>query len=81
MRAPTEGWSAVACRLAMAEVRVQLPLGALGGMAFASVGRCFACRLTAARMSTLPNNRTWESLVFRVLRAHEIAGSNPAVLT
>ena len=25
--------------------------------------------------------RTWESLVFRVLRAHEIAGSNPAVLT
>ena len=25
--------------------------------------------------------RTWESLVFRVLREHEIAGSNPAVLT
>ena len=25
--------------------------------------------------------RTWESLVLRVLRAHEIAGSNPAVLT
>ncbi len=25
--------------------------------------------------------RTWESLVFRVLRAHEIAGSNPVVLT
>ena len=25
--------------------------------------------------------RTWESLGFRVLRAHEIAGSNPAVLT
>ena len=29
MRAPTEGWSAAACRLAMAKVRVQLPLGAL----------------------------------------------------
>ena len=28
MRAPTEGWSAAACRLAMAEVRVRLPLGA-----------------------------------------------------
>ena len=27
------------------------------------------------------NSRTWESLVFRVLRAHEIAGSNPAILT
>ena len=40
----------------MAEVRVQLPLGAL-------------------------NCRTWESLVFRVVRVHEIAGSNPAVLT
>ena len=25
--------------------------------------------------------RTWESLGFRVLRAHEIVGSNPAVLT
>ena len=25
--------------------------------------------------------RTWESLAFRVPRAHEIAGSNPAVLT
>src|SRR5256885_2901155 len=25
--------------------------------------------------------RTWESLGFRVPRAHEIAGSNPAVLT
>ena len=48
---------AVACRLAMAEVRVQLPLGAL------------------------KENRTWESLVFRVLREHESAGSNPAVLT
>ena len=41
----------------MAEVRVQLPLGAL------------------------KNSRTWESLVFRVLREHETAGSNPAVLT
>ena len=29
MRAPTVGWSAAACRLAMAKVRVQLPLGAL----------------------------------------------------
>ena len=26
-------------------------------------------------------NRTWESLVFRVLGVHEIVGSNPAVLT
>ena len=26
-------------------------------------------------------SRTWESLVFRVLREHESAGSNPAVLT
>ena len=42
--------------LAMAEVRVRLPLGAL-------------------------DLRVWESLVFRVLREHEIAGSNPAVLT
>jgi hypothetical protein len=25
--------------------------------------------------------RMWESLGFRVLRAHEIAGSNPAILT
>ena len=25
--------------------------------------------------------RAWESLVFRVPREHEIAGSNPAVLT
>ena len=25
--------------------------------------------------------RVWESLVFRVLREHEIAGSNPAILT
>src|SRR5947209_3107090 len=25
--------------------------------------------------------RVWESLAFRVLRAHEIAGSNPAILT
>lgn len=25
--------------------------------------------------------RTWESLAFRVVRVHEIAGSNPAVLT
>ncbi len=47
---------AVACCLAMAEVRVQLPLGAF-------------------------DFRAWESLAFRVLRAHEIAGSNPAVLT
>ena len=47
---------AAAYCLAMAEVRVRLPLGAL-------------------------NIRTWESLGFRVLRAHEIAGSNPAVLT
>ena len=28
-----------------------------------------------------PHFRTWESLVFRVPRAHEIVGSNPAVLT
>ncbi len=27
------------------------------------------------------NIRTWESLGFRVLRAHEIVGSNPTVLT
>ena len=47
---------AAACRLAMAEVRVRLPLGAL-------------------------ESRTWESLVFRVPRAHEIVGSSPAVLT
>ncbi len=40
----------------MAEVRVQLPLGAL-------------------------YNGTWESLEFRVVRDHEIAGSTPAVLT
>ena len=45
-----------ACRLAMADVRVRLPLGAL-------------------------DFRVWESLVFRVLREHEIAGSNPAILT
>ena len=25
--------------------------------------------------------RVWESLAFRVLREHEIAGSNPAILT
>jgi hypothetical protein len=25
--------------------------------------------------------RVWESMVFRVLREHEIAGSNPAILT
>ena len=42
--------------LAMAEVRVRLPLGAL-------------------------NLRVWESRVFRVLREHEIAGSNPDILT
>ena len=42
--------------LAMADVRVRFPLGAL-------------------------DLRVWESLVFRVLRAHEIAGSNPAILT
>ena len=47
---------AAACRLAMADVRVRLPLGAL-------------------------RFRTWESLAFRVPREHEIAGSNPAVLT
>jgi hypothetical protein len=56
MRAPTEGWSAAACRLAVAEAWVRLPLGAL-------------------------SFRTWESLGFRVLRAHEIVGSNPTVLT
>ena len=42
--------------LAMQELRVQVPLGAL-------------------------DFRVWESLVFRVLREHEIAGSNPAILT
>ncbi len=42
--------------LAMADVRVRLPLGAL-------------------------QIRVWESLAFRVLREHEIAGSNPAILT
>ena len=42
--------------LAMQELRVQAPLGAL-------------------------DFRVWESLVFRVLREHEIAGSNPAILT
>jgi hypothetical protein len=47
---------AVACCLAMAEVWVQLPLGAL-------------------------QIRMWESLAFRVFRKHEIAGSNPAILT
>ena len=47
---------AAAYCLAMAEVRVRLPLGAL-------------------------DLRVWESLVFRVLREHEIAGSNPAILT
>ena len=43
-------------RLAMAEPRVRLPLGAL-------------------------NFRVWESLVIRVRREHETAGSNPAILT
>ena len=42
--------------LAMQELWVQVPLGAL-------------------------DFRVWESLVFRVLREHEIAGSNPAILT
>ncbi len=56
MRAPTEGWSTAAYCLAMADVWVRLPLGALGF-------------------------RTWESLVLRVLWAHEIVGSNPTVLT
>lgn len=56
MRAPTEGGSAAAYCLAMAEVRVRLPLGA-------------------------HDFRVWESLAFRVFRKHEIAGSNPAILT
>ena len=43
-------------RLAMAESRVQLPLGAF-------------------------DFRVWESLVIRVRREHETAGSNPAILT
>ena len=47
---------AAAYCLAMAEVRVRLPLGAL-------------------------YLRMWESLAFRVRREHEIAGSNPAILT
>ena len=47
---------AAAYCLAMAEVRVRLPLGAL-------------------------EFRTWGSLASRVFRKHEIAGSNPAVLT
>ncbi len=42
--------------LAMAEVWVRLPLGAL-------------------------QIRMWESLALRVFRKHEIAGSNPAILT
>ncbi len=46
----------------MAEVRVQLPLGAFSRFPVEGI-------------------RTWESLVFRVLREHEIAGSTPAVLT
>ena len=47
---------AAACCLAMADVRVRLPLGA------------FAIR-------------AWESLEFRLPRAQENAGSNPAALT
>ena len=42
--------------LAMAEVWVRFPLGAL-------------------------DLRVWESLAFRVLREHEIVGSNPTILT
>ena len=47
---------AAAYCLAMAEVRVRFPLGAL-------------------------NIRVRESLAFRVLREHEIVGSNPTILT
>jgi hypothetical protein len=51
--------------LAMAEVRVQLPLGALHPPSIAEQW----------------NGRMWESLGIRVPRAHEIVGSNPTVLT
>ena len=46
MRAPTEGWSAAACRLAMAKVRVQLPLGALDEQ---DVGKPGIPRVSGAR--------------------------------
>lgn len=50
----------------MADVRVRLPLGA------------FVSAVKAEQTTLL---RVWESLVFRVRREHEIAGSNPAILT
>lgn len=49
----------------MADVWVRLPLGAL---------------VSASSGGTDETFRVWESLVFRVRREHEIAGSNPAIL-
>ena len=59
----------------MAEVWVRLPLGALYLLGLSVAARPRQRNLRA------PIIRMWESLVFRVLRVHEIAGSNPIVLT
>ena len=65
----------------MAEVRVQLPLGALQSpertCSLADVNATWTNGTVCFGLV----GRTWESLVFRVPRAHEIAGSTPAVLT
>src|SRR5271157_6546033 len=87
MRAPTEGWSAAACRLAMAEVRVRLPLGALQSSehvgSLANVARCSpAVRLASGSQAGC--RKAWYSAGHRAQqgrREHEIAGSNPAILT
>ena len=65
--------------LAMQKTRVQFSLGALRDGAVAARK---AHNLEVDGSNPSPATlRTWESLVFRVLRVHEIVGSNPAVLT
>ena len=60
----------------MAEVWVRLPLGAFVGLDPHGEAWNDIDGLTQGY-----SIRMWESLVFRVHREHEIAGSNPVVLT
>ena len=65
--------------LAMEKTRVQFSLGALRGRAVAAHK---AHNLEVDGSIPSPATfRTWESLAFRVVRNHEIVGSNPTVLT
>ena len=78
---------AAACRLAMAKVRVQLPLGALQSPKpvgpLVNVARCSPAAPPASG-SQAGCRKAWYSAGHRAQhgrREHETAGSNPAILT